>query len=112
MANRIPFGTLVNFGASGSSYGSEILINVPVGPRYFAASSEATLCAQLGLPGWVMFSSTQLGAVQLQYTPDSGTTWRTTATAGSGSLLYIDTTGSMRMLGVNVANLYAVPVKV
>lgn len=109
MANRIPFGVLTNFGASGSSYGSELLINVPVGPAYITASSQALLAASL--PGWVMFSSAQLGAVQIQYTPDSGTTWRTVAAAGSGTLLYVEATGSWRLFGVNAANLYAVPIK-
>lgn len=105
MANKMPFGVLTSFGASGSAFGSETTINVAAGPNYLSASTNPTL----GLPSWMMFQFAS-GAVTLQYTPDSGVTWRNFM-AGSGAIAYVESTGSWRLFATNAGNVLATQIK-
>lgn len=111
MAVKISVDSLVNYGAAGSPFGSEVLINVLVGPNYITRTSVNLLSSVL--PALILFSpGSGGGGVQpaFQYTPDSGTTWRTT----SSTLLYCDTGGSIRIFGNHAAgtlNVFAVPIR-
>lgn len=105
MANKMPFGVITNFGASGSAFGSETNISVAAGPNYLSATTNPTL----GLPSWMMFQFAS-GAVTLQYTPDSGATWRNWQ-AGSGALAYVESTGTFRLFATNAGNVLATQIK-
>ena len=88
----ISFNSSVTYGQAGSPFGSELLLNVPVGPMYLSASSQAQLATVL--PALCLFTlPAGVGGLALQYTPDNGTTWRTT----SSTLLYVDTGGTIRL---------------
>jgi len=114
MAVKISAAALVNYGASGSPFGSEVLLNAAVGPTYLSQATVALLSASLGasLPTWWQFVLSGAGATDIQYTPDSGTTWRSLR-QGTGTLCYVDTGGSIRILNNfgGTTNIFVVPIK-
>lgn len=114
MAVRISFSALVNYGAAGSPFGSEVLLNAAVGPTYLSQASVALINAGLAatMPTWMQFVLSGAGATDIQYTPDSGTTWRSMR-MGTGTLAYVDTGGSIRILNNfgGTTNIFVVPIK-
>ena len=106
----ISFNSSVTYGAAGSPFGSEILLNAPVGPMYLSASSQAQLATVL--PNFCLITfALPGGSGDIQYTPDNGTTWRS-CRQGSSTLLYVDTGGTIRLFNVLASNVYLVPIKV
>lgn len=106
----ISVDSLVNYGAGGSPFGSEILLNVAVGPMYLARS--VTLLASV-LPCTALITVGTPGvSIDVQYTPDSGATWRAMR-QGSSTLCYVDAGGSIRLFNSfqGGANVFFVPVK-
>ena len=109
MAVKIGFNSATTFGASGSFYGSEVVINVPVGPAYLSQNSQPLL----GLPTWLQLVTSPAQSVDIQYTPDAGTTW-ISCRQGTGTLIFADTAGSYRLFGQQPAgtvDVRAVPIK-
>src|SRR5882724_850716 len=104
MAVKISVDSLVNYGAAGSPFGSEIIINVAVGPNYITRTS-VNLLAKV-LPALLLFTigdmTLQGAGVQIQYTPDSGATWRNMI-MNTSTLVYCDTGGSIRLFGGHAA---------
>ncbi len=93
MAVKISVDSLVNYGAPGSPYGSEILLVAAAGPLYMMRS-VALLASQLPTHGWIILAGTS--NVDVQYTADSGATWRSML-SGSSTYVYLDTGGSIRV---------------
>ena len=112
MAVKISVDSLVNYGAAGSPFGSEILVNVVAGPNYITRTSITLLSGVL--PSWltVVDGTGGLSNLDVQYTPDSGTTWRS-AKMGTNTLIYADTGGSWRLFNPNATslNVFIVPQK-
>lgn len=112
MAVKISVDSLVTYGAAGSPYGSEIIINIAVGPNYITRTSVNLLATVL--PAWLQLAAQAVtDGWQLQYTPDAGVTWRT-FTATTGTLVYADTGGSIRIFGTHGAgtlNVFCVPIR-
>ncbi len=98
MAVRIGFNSAITFGASGSFYSSEIIINVAIGPNYISQNSQPLL----PLPCWVQFTLDPGSSVDVQYSPDSQTTWFS-CRQGTGTLVFCDTAGSYRLFGAQAA---------
>lgn len=112
MAVKISVDSLVNYGAAGSPFGSEIIINISAGPNYITRTS-VNLLAKV-LPAWLLFTKqTSAEGWAVQYTPDSGATWRD-MTMGTATLAYCDTGGTIRIFGnhaAGVLNVFCVPIK-
>jgi len=98
MAVRIGFHSATTFGASGSFYSSEIIINLSAGPYYLSANT-ATL---LPLPAWVYLITPEGQSVDVQYSPDSQVTWYGMK-QGTSTLAFCDTAGSIRLFGNHAA---------
>lgn len=98
MAVRIGFHSTTTFGASGSFYSSEIIINVSPGP-YYVSANTATL---LPLPNWILFTLPTGQSVDVQYSPDSQVTWYSMR-QGTSTLMFCDTAGSIRLFGNHIA---------
>ena len=114
MAVKISANAIVNYGASGSPFGSEVLVNAAVGPTYLSQSTATTINAGLGasLPTWLLITTSTTQAVDIQYTPDSGATWRGMK-QGTSTLVYADTGGSIRLFNnaTGTVNTFIVPIK-
>ena len=105
----LSFNSSVTYGQAGSPYGSELLLNAPVGPMYLSASSQAQLARVL--PAWCLITFGVPGQQgDVQYTPDNGTTWRS-CRQGSSTLLYVDTGGTIRLFCVLASNVFLVPIR-
>src|SRR5882672_2673400 len=102
MAVKISVDSLVNYGAAGSPFGSEIIINIVAGPNYITRTS-VNLLAKV-LPSWLLLVDGLAGpgGFDVQYTPDSGATWRSMR-QGTSTLVYADTGGSIRIFGTQGA---------
>ena len=113
MAVKISVDSLVTYGAAGSPFGSEIIINISPGPNYITRTS-VNLLARV-LPAWLQLVDGLAGpgGFDVQYTPDAGTTWRS-AKMGTSTLIYADTGGSWRIFGTHAAgtlNVFCVPIR-
>mgnify|MGYP001609188278 CR=1 FL=1 len=97
MAVKIGFHSAITFGASGSFYSSEILLALAAGGIHYLSANTATL---LPLPNWLSVTLPAAQAVDLQYSPDAGTTWFS-ARQGTGNLIFADTAGSYRIVNGN-----------
>ena len=97
MAVKIGFNSAITFGQSGSFYSSEILLALGAGGIHYLSQNTATL---LPLPNWLNIILPATQAVDIQYTPDAGTTWRS-ARQGTGNLIFADTAGSYRIVNGN-----------
>ena len=98
MAVRIGFQSATVFGAAGSFYSSEIIINTIVGPNYISANSQTLL----PLPNWILFVLPTGQSVDVQYSPDSQVTW-VSMRQGTSTLMFCDTAGSVRLFGAHDA---------
>ncbi len=100
MAVRIGFHSATTFGQSGSFYGSEVVLNVPVGPLYLSANTVTVF--GINLPSWLQIVLPPGGAADVQYSPDSQVTWYS-CRQGTGTLIFADTAGSFRLFGAQAA---------
>lgn len=106
----LSFNSSVTYGNAGSPFGSEILLNAPLGPMYLSSSSQNLLAGVL--PSYCLLTfDAPAGSGDIQYTPDNGATWRS-CRQGSSSLLYVDTGGTIRLFSV-LANtrVFLVPIR-
>ena len=105
MAVKIGFHSATTFGSAGSFYSSEILLALAAGGIHYLSANTATL---LPLPNWLSIILPATQSVDIQYTPDAGTTWFS-ARQGTGNLIFADTAGSYRI--VNTGAVLSVDVR-
>jgi hypothetical protein len=105
MAVKIGFNSAITFGASGSFYSSEILLALAAGAIRYLSQNTLTL---VPLPNWLSVTLPASQSVDIQYSPDAGTTWFS-ARQGTGNLIFADTAGSYRI--VNTGAVLSVDVR-
>lgn len=108
MANRMPIRGALTYGAAGSAFGSELKINVPASTVVYLSESNSVISAAGCIPTWAQITYAGDPLVNIQYTPDAGTTWRTVST----TLIYCDGSSTrLQAQGATAASVFFVPIK-